>query len=408
MSVTLADVQAAAALIRGGVVLTPTLLSKTLSAVTGAAEVWVKFENLQFTASFKDRGALVKLSRLGADEKKRGVLAVSAGNHAQGVAYHAQRAGIPCTVVMPETTPYAKVRQTKSFGARVLLHGQTLADAEPHAKEIAARDQLTLIHPYNDDAIIAGQGTVALEMLAAAPDLEVLVIPVGGGGLIAGCAVAAKGLKPDIAIVGVETAVYPSLYQTLRGLPHKVGGNTIAEGIAVKSVGQRPLEAAQHLLSEVLLVGESEIEQAMCLYLDIEKTVAEGAGAAALAALLAHPQHFAGKRVGLVLSGGNIDSRLLSQVINRGLVRSGRIVSLRIDIQDVPGTLARIAAVIGETGGNIIEVRHQRLFIDIPAKAAELDLMVETRDPESARDMITRITAAGFTVHVLGTASGSD
>ncbi|MBM3507621.1 MAG: threonine ammonia-lyase [Alphaproteobacteria bacterium] len=407
-TVTLDQIRAAAATLKGAVVATPLSHSRTLSAITGA-QVFVKFENLQFTGSFKDRGSLVKLSQLTEAQRRTGIIAVSAGNHAQGVAYHAQRLGIPATIVMPEITPYTKIRQTKEFGARVLLHGQNLADTEPFAAELVAREKLTLIHPYDDPAIVAGQGTVALEMLAAEPLLDVLIVPVGGGGLIAGCAVAAKGLKPDIQVFGAETALYPSLYQRMRGLPPKMGGATIADGIAVKTIGKVPFAIHQKLVDDVMVVNEPEIEQAICLYLDIEKTVAEGAGATPLAALVTHPQRFAGKRVGLVLSGGNIDARLLAQVINRGMVRSGRVLSLRVDINDVPGTLAKVATVIGETGGNIIEVRHQRLFTDIPAKAAELDLMVETRDPESARDMIARLQAAGFTVHVLSSASsGSD
>ena len=407
-AVTLDQIRAAAATLKGAIVATPFAHSRTLSSVTGA-QVFVKFENLQFTGSFKDRGSLVKLGQLSAAQQRNGIIAVSAGNHAQGVAYHAQRLGIPATIVMPEITPYSKVRQTKEFGARVLLHGQNLADTEPFAAELVAKEKLTLIHPYDDAAIVAGQGTVALEMLTAEPNLDVLIVPVGGGGLIAGCAVAAKAMKPDIQVIGAETALYPSLYQKMRDLPPKMGGATIADGIAVKTIGKVPFAIHQKLVDDVMVVNEPEIEQAICLYLDIEKVVAEGAGATSLAALVGHPQRFAGKRVGLVLSGGNIDARLLAQVINRGMVRSGRVLSLRVDINDVPGTLARVATVIGETGGNIIEVRHQRLFTDIPAKAAELDLMVETRDPESARDMIARLQAAGFTVHVMSSSSsGSD
>ena len=407
MTVALSDIQAAAGQIRGAVVETPTHFSRTLSAVTGT-EVVVKFENLQFTASFKDRGALVRLLTLAPGDRKAGVIAASAGNHAQGVAYHAQRLGIPATIVMPTATAYSKVRQTKGFGARVLMFGESLTNANPHAEQIAERDGLTLIHPYDDESIIAGQGTVALEMLAADPDLEVLLVPVGGGGLIAGCCVAAKAIKPKIEVIGVEAALYPSLYRALRGIEPKSGGATMADGIAVKTPGEIPLSILRGHLDDVVLVGEAEIEQAICLYIEIEKTVAEGAGAVTLAALLAHPQRFAGKRTGLVLSGGNIDSRLLAQVLNRGLVRSGRVVSLRVDITDVPGTLARVANLVGETGGNIIEVRHQRLFTDVPAKAAELDLMVETPDPESTHEMITRLKAAGFVVHVLLPDSGSD
>lgn len=407
MTVSLADIQAAAAAIKGAVVETPMSASRTLSAITGA-EVFLKFENLQFTASFKDRGALNKLISLNDAERDGGVIAASAGNHAQGVAYHAERMGIPATIVMPINTPNNKIRHTKDFGARILLHGETLADAAPYAEGIAKKEGLSLIHPFNDEAIIAGQGTVALEMLAAEPDLEILVVPVGGGGLMAGCAVAAKAMKPGIELVGVEAAHYPSLYQTLNNLPLQSGGPTIAEGIAVKAIGDVPLAILKDLVDDVVVVGETDIEQAICSLVEIEKTVVEGAGAVTLAALFAHPQKFAGRRAGLVISGGNIDSRLLAQVINRGLVRSGRIISLRVDITDEPGTLARVSTIVGENGGNIIEVRHQRLFLDVPAKAAELDLMVETRDPESGRDMVAKLTAAGFTVHILSSAADSD
>ena len=407
MTVALSGIQAAASQLRGAIVETPTRASRTLSTLTGA-DVVIKFENLQFTGSFKDRGALVRLLALDEAARKAGVIAASAGNHAQGVAYHAQRLGIPATIVMPVGTSYAKVRKTKGFGARVVMFGETLTDANPRAQQIAETDGLTLIHPYDDEAIVAGQGTVALEMLAAAPDLEVLLVPVGGGGLIAGCCVAAKAIQPGIEVVGVEAALYPSLYRALQGLAPQSGGATMADGIAVKTPGEIPLSILRSQLDDVVLVGETEIEQAICLYIEIEKTVAEGAGAATLAALLAHPQRFAGKRTGLVLSGGNIDSRMLAHVLNRGLVRSGRVVSLRVDITDVPGTLARVANLVGETGGNIIEVRHQRLFTDVPAKAAELDLMVETPDPESALEMLARLKAAGFVVHVLPLASGSD
>ena len=407
MTVTLAEIQTAAAAIDGAVVRTPMARSRTLSAITGA-EVFMKFENQQFTASFKDRGALNKLISLSDSERAGGVIAASAGNHAQGVAYHAERMGIPAIIVMPVNTPNTKIQHTKGFGATVVLHGETLADSAPFAVDIAARDGLTLIHPFNDPAIIAGQGTVALEMLADEPELEVLVAPVGGGGLIAGCAIAAKAIKPEIEVIGVEADHYPSLYQNLNNLPNKSGGPTIAEGIAVKEIGAIPLAVLIELLDDILVVGETDIEQAICSLVEIEKTVAEGAGAVTLAALAAHPQRFAGRRVGLIISGGNIDSRLLAQVLNRGLVRTGRIVSLRVDINDEPGTLARVSMIVGENGGNIIEVRHQRLFLDVPAKAAELDLMVETRDPKSGRAMVAKLAEAGFTVHILSAAAESD
>jgi threonine dehydratase len=404
MTVTLADIQAAAGAIDGAVIRTPMRRSHTLSAMTGA-EVFLKFENQQFTASFKDRGALNKLLSLSEAQRAGGVIAASAGNHAQGVAYHAARMGVPATIVMPINTPNTKVQHTKDFGANVVLHGETLAESAPFALEMADEKGLTLIHPFNDSTIIAGQGTVALEMLADVPDLEVLVAPVGGGGLIAGCAVAAKAIKPDIEVIGVEADHYPSLHQALNNLPKQSGGPTIAEGIAVKEVGELPLSILRELMDDVLVVEETDIEQAICALVEIEKTVAEGAGAVTLAALMAHPDRFKGRRVGLVISGGNIDSRLLAQVLNRGLVRTGRIFSLRVDITDEPGTLARVSNIVGESGGNIIEVRHQRLFLDVPAKAAELDLMVETRDQESGSAMVTKLTEAGFTVHILSAAA---
>ncbi|MBT5860370.1 MAG: threonine ammonia-lyase [Alphaproteobacteria bacterium] len=404
MTVTLEDIEAAAAAIDGAVIRTPMARSHTLSAITGA-EVFLKFENQQFTASFKDRGALNKLLSLSEPERAGGVMAASAGNHAQGVAYHAERMGIPATIVMPINTPNTKVQHTKGFGARVVLHGDTLADSAPFAEDMADKEGLTLIHPFNDPIIIAGQGTVALEMLADVPTLDVLMAPVGGGGLIAGCAVAAKSIKPDIKVIGVEADHYPSLHQILNNLPKKSGGPTIAEGIAVKEVGAVPLGIIRAFMDDVLVVEETAIEQAICALVEIEKTVAEGAGAVTLAALMANPDRFAGQKVGLVISGGNIDSRLLAQVLNRGLVRTGRIFSLRVDITDEPGTLARVSTIIGENGGNIIEVRHQRLFLDVPAKAAELDLMIETRDQNSGKGMVTKLTEAGFTVHILSAAA---
>jgi threonine dehydratase len=407
MGVTIEDVQAAAEAIKGAVVATPFLRSHTLSEITGA-ELWVKFENLQFTGSFKDRGALYKLQSLSDEERRRGVIAMSAGNHAQGVAYHAGRLDIPATIVMPEGTPFVKVRHTQHLGAHVVLHGEGLAEAGAFANELAAKEGLTFVHPYDDDRIIAGQGTIALEMLAACPDLEVLVAPVGGGGLVCGNAVAAKALKPGIEIVGVEAALYPGLHNALAGEPAPVGGQTLAEGIAVKHVGERNLAIARELVSECLVVGEEDLERAVILYLEVEKTVAEGAGGASLAALLAHPDRFAGRRVGLILSGGNIDRRLLASVIMRSLVREGRLVSLRIEISDSPGTLARVSGLIGEAGGNIVEVYHHRLFSDVPAKRADLDVVVETRDATHANALIASLEGAGYPVRLLSTsASGS-
>ncbi|HJQ58419.1 MAG TPA: threonine ammonia-lyase, partial [Vineibacter sp.] len=367
LTVTLADIEAAAALLAGRIARTPMLRSRTLSAELGC-DIWVKFENLQFTGAFKERGALVKLSHLSPAERQRGVIAMSAGNHAQAVAYHAANLGIPATIVMPSFTPYTKVKHTQGHGARVVLHGDTLSEAAEEARRLARDEGLTFVHPYDDPAIVAGQGTVALEMLQDAPDLDTLVVPVGGAGLIAGCAVAAKAMKPGIRVVGVETAGYPALYQHLHGEPVVVGGETIAEGIAVRDTGALPLGLCRRLVDEVLLVDEEQIERAIVLFLEIEKTVAEGAGAAGLAAILAHRASFAGRKVGLVLCGGNIDTRLLASILMRGLVRDGRVARLRIKINDRPGQLARVAGVVGDVGANILEVTHQRLFGGVAAK----------------------------------------
>jgi threonine dehydratase len=400
VTVTFANIKTAAHTIAGAVARTPAAHSHTLSALTGA-EVVVKFENLQFTASFKERGALVKLLSLTAEQRRRGVIAMSAGNHAQGVAYHARRLGIPATIVMPSFTPFNKVRHTSDFGARVILHGDTLAEATTHAEAIAASEALVFVHPYDDERIIAGQGTVALELLADFPDLDTLLIPVGGGGLIAGNAVAAKAIKPDIRIVGVEAEAFPSLYRTLRNEPYQSGGQTIAEGIAVATVGKLPLEICRRLVDDVVLVDELALERAVVMYLEVEKTVAEGAGAAGLAALLAYPERFRGRKVGLILCGGNIDSRLLASILMRGLVRDGRIVRLRVEILDAPGALARVATTVGAKGGNIIEVYHQRLFGTVPAKSADLDLVVETRDRQHVAEICAAITEAGYQVRLL-------
>jgi threonine dehydratase len=405
-TVTFADIEAAAALLAGRIARTPTLRSRTLSAELGCT-VWVKFENLQFTASFKERGALVKLASLTPEERRRGVIAMSAGNHAQGVAYHAGNLGIPATIVMPSFTPFSKVRHTQGHGARVVLHGDTLAEAADEARRLAQAEGLVFVHPYDDAAIVAGQGTVALEMLQDAPDIDTLVVPVGGAGLISGCAVAAKAMKPDIRVVGVETAGYPALYQHLHGQPVTVGGETIAEGIAVRDTGLLPLALCRRLVDEVLLADEEHIERAIVMFIEIEKTVAEGAGAAGLAAVLANREAFAGRTVGLVLTGGNIDTRLLASILMRGLVRDGRIVRLRVKINDRPGALAAVATQIGLAGGNIIEVQHQRLFGGIAAKSAELDIILETRDRAHVREIIDALIAHGHKVKLLeGAAEG--
>ena len=395
--VTLDDIRAAAQRIAGALEATPCLHSRTLSKLTGA-EVFLKFENLQFTASFKERGALNKLLSLDAAERKRGVIAMSAGNHAQAVAYHAARLGIPATIVMPRGSPNTKIRNTQIHGARVVLEGENLFEAGKHARTLAARDNLVFVHPYEDPLIIAGQGTVALEMLEAVPDLEVLVVPVGGGGLISGMATAAKALKKEIKVYGAETANYPSMYQHLNNLPVVCGGDTIAEGIAVKDVGRIALEIIKRLVEEVLVVKEETIERAVVALIDIEKTVAEGAGAAALAALLEHDSIFSGKRVGIPVSGGNIDSRILASVLMRGLVRDSRLVRLRVTMPDISGSLAKVAALIAEGGGNVVEVQHQRVFGTASVKSTEIEFLIETRDREHTEALIALLEKNG--VHV--------
>ena len=394
MSVSLEQVRSAAQRIAGAVERTPCLPSRTLSALTGA-EVWLKFENLQFTASFKERGALNKLLLLGEDGRRRGVIAMSAGNHAQGVAYHARRLGTRAVIVMPRGTPNNKVRSTQVLGAEVVLEGDTLAEAASHAHKLEAREGLTFIHPYDDAAIVAGQGTVALEMLEQAPGLDVLVVPVGGGGLIAGMTVAAKALKPGIEVLGVESKAYCAMYQRLNELPVEVGGDTIAEGLAVRDVGELPLKLIKELVKEILIVEEETIERAIVCLIEIEKTVAEGAGAAGLAALLAHPALFAGKRVGIPICGGNIDSRLLASVLLRGLVRDGRLVRLRVTLPDVAGSLAKVTTMIGDAGGNIIEVQHQRVFGAVSVKSPDVEFVIETRDREHSAALLAALQAKG-------------
>ena len=388
----LEDIRAAAARIAGAVERTPCLHSRTLSRLTGA-EVWLKFENLQFTASFKERGALNKLLALPEAQRRRGVIAMSAGNHAQGVAYHAARLGARAVIVMPRGTPNSKLRSTQVHGAEVILEGDTLADAARHARALEAREGLSFIHPYDDPAIIAGQGTVALEMLEQERALEVLVVPVGGGGLIAGMATAAKALKPGIEIYGVESKTWCAMHQRLNGLPVEVGGDTIAEGMAVRDVGELPLTLIRKLVNQILIVEEETIERAIVALIEIEKTVAEGAGAAGLAALLEHPARFAGRKVGIPVCGGNIDSRLLSEVLMRGLVRDGRLVRLRVVMPDLAGNLARVAAMIGAAGGNIVEVQHQRVFGAVSAKSPEVEFVIETRDREHALSLIREMSA---------------
>ncbi len=394
--VTLESIQAAAKVLDGQIEMTPMRRSRTLSEITGA-EVWIKFENLQFTAAFKERGALNKLTKLSEKEKRMGVIAVSAGNHAQGVAYHAQRLNIPATIVMPVTTPFNKVQHTRDYGARVLLEGDTFDEASVYAATVRARDGLTFIHPFDDADIISGQGTIALEMLDADPDIDTLVVPIGGGGLISGIATAAKALKPDIQIIGVEAAMYPSMHVEINGLPNTItGGATIAEGIAVKKAGGLTAEIVKKVVDDILLVEEEHLERAITLYADVEKTIAEGAGAAGLAALLAHPARFSGRKIGLVLCGGNIDTRLLASVLTRALVREKRMTNIRIIGDDRPGLLGMVSKVIGDSGANILEVAHNRIALDVPAKGAEFDILIETRDAQHTQEVIDVLGQAGY------------
>lgn len=395
MTITLADIRAAAAAIRDTVVDTPCVRSRTLSEITGV-DLVLKLENLQFTGSFKDRGALVKLLALSEAERRRGVVAMSAGNHAQAVAYHAQRLGIPALIVMPRYTPDIKTEHTRRFGAEVILHGEILAEAAELARRLAAERGLTLVHPYDDPQVIAGQGTIALEMLEAWPDLDVLVIPVGGGGLIAGNAIAARALKPDIEIIGVETRRFPSMQQALQGKPAECGTATLADGIAVKTPGKLTLPVIRELVSTIQLVDETDIERAVLLLIEVEKLVAEGAGAVGLAAVLAKRASLAGRKVGLIISGGNIDLPVLSSIIQRGLVRSGRLVRIRVDMRDVPGTLARVAACIGDSGANIVELAHQRTFSVLPLQLVGVEFVLQTRGLEHVREIMRSLQQAGY------------
>src|SRR4029078_5529883 len=394
--ITLADIEAARRVIAGHVLRTPMLPAPRLSALTGA-EVFVKYENLQVTNSFKERGARSKLTSLTAAERARGVIAMSAGNHAQAVAYHAAGFGIAATIVMPVMTRFVKVAVTKAHGAEVLLDGETINEAQARAEAEARKRGLIWVHPYDDPHVIAGQGTVALEMLEEVADLDVLVIPIGGGGLISGIATAAKALKPEIEIVGAESALYPSMWNAIHGENRPSGGATLAEGIAVKNVGALTLPIVRALVSDIVLVDEEHIERAVNAFLTLQKAMAEGAGAAGLAAMLAEPTRFAGKRVGLVLCGGNIDPRILASIMVRELEREDRIVSFRLTIADRPGLLGQIATTLGRLGANILEVDHRRMFLDVPAKGARLDVTVETRDAAHAEEILAAFKAEGFT-----------
>jgi threonine dehydratase len=403
--VTLADIQTARRVIAGQVLRTPSLHSPRLSALTGA-RLCIKYENLQATGSFKERGAVNKLSSLSDAERKRGVVAMSAGNHAQAVAYHAKRLGIASTIVMPEPTPFVKVAATEAHGARVVLHGETIAEAETRAMHFVADDGLVLVHPYDDVKTIAGQGTIGLELLEDDPDLDVLVIPIGGGGLISGIAAATKAIKPSIEVIGVEAALFPSMWNALHGERRACAGNTIAEGIAVKNVGKLTLPIVKEFVAEVILAEEAHLERAVNAFLTLQKTMAEGAGAAGLAAVLAQPERFRGRRVGLVVCGGNIDPRVAASIMVRELERDDRIVSYRISIQDRPGTLGAIATLLGRLGGNILEVHHRRLFLDMPARGARLDVTVETRDRAHAEAIERTLQSEGYSVQRIDTGTG--
>ncbi len=401
MSVGLKEIRAAAKAIAGDIVQTPCLPSRTLSKIAGA-RLHLKFENQQFTASFKERGALNRLLALGPDARQKGVIAVSAGNHAQGVAYHAQRLGVPAVIVMPRFTPHVKVLHTRNFGAEVILQGDNFDAAKEYATRLIRERKLTFIHPYDDPLVIAGQGTIALEMLDACPDLEVLVIPIGGGGLISGMAVAAKALKPDIEIVGAETQRFPSMYCALKGTAPHFGAQTIADGIAVKVPGALTLEVVRQLVDDVLLVDEGDIEEAMLLLLEVEKTVVEGAGAVALATVLKHRERFEDKKIGLVLCGGNIDPLILADIIERGMVRTGRLTRLRVQMRDLPGSLAEVTRVLGEVNANIEEVHHQRAFTTLPIQSAEVEFVIETRDRDHIEEVIEALVKEGFKVALAG------
>ena len=396
MAVAYADIEKAASRLQGQVLDTPCVESKTLGQIAGC-QVFLKFENLQFTASFKERGALNKLAAMvESGVPIQGVIAASAGNHAQGVAHHAQRLGLRAVIVMPVTTPTVKVERTRGFGAEVVLFGETFDEAREHALGLAEREGLSFVHPFDDEAVIAGQGTIGVEMLSAQPGLDTLVIAVGGGGLISGIATAVRHLKPSVQIIGVQTSRFPAMVNAIKGTAHAQGTSTIAEGIAVGQPGKITREIIRERVDDMLLVDEGDIEQAVLMLLEIEKTVVEGAGAAGLAALLKHPARFAGKKVGLVLCGGNIDPLMLSALIVRGMVRAGRLARIRVNARDTPGVLARITAVVAEAGANIDEVHHQRAFSSLSAQNVEVELVLQTRNAAHVQDVVQRLGAAGF------------
>ena len=404
-SVTLADVQRAAATVKGAVINTDFDVSRTLGEMFDC-DVWLKFENLQFTAAYKERGALNKLASLSEKERACGVIAMSAGNHAQGVAYHARRLNIPATIVIPSATPTVKVENTRKLGAKVILDGASFEDASAFAMTYGTMHGLTFIHPFDDPHVIAGQGTVALEMLEAVPDLDTLIVPIGGGGLISGVATVAKAINPKIRIIGVEAQLYPSMLNAIKHSHLPVGGDTLAEGIAVTTPGRITRPIIEKLVDDIVLVSEADLERAITLLITIEKTVVEGAGAAGLAAMMMDPRRYKGHKVGLILCGGNIDTRLLASVLTRDLAREGRLSRLAIDVPDRPGQLAKIASVIGGASANIVEVYHQRVFTDVPAKGTELHLVVETRDRDHIEAVVEELRKAGYSVTIKGSGGG--
>jgi threonine dehydratase len=400
LPVTIDDIRTAHARIADSIVRTPTLISQTLSQITGAT-IYLKFENLQFTAAYKERGALNRLLVMGDDARKTGVIAASAGNHAQGLAYHGKRLGVPVTIVMPKSTPMVKVMQTESHGAKVVLEGETFEAAYDHARKLEREQNLTFVHPFDEPDIIAGQGTVALEMLADAPDIDTIIVPIGGGGLISGMGTAAKAINPAIEVIGVQAELYPSMFALVNGEDLPCEGDTLAEGIAVKSPGELTRRFVRELADDIVLVGERHLEQAVSLLLQIEKTVVEGAGAAGLAALLAHPDKFTGKTIGIVLCGGNIDTRLLANVLLRDLARSGRLARLRLRLQDRPGSLFHVTRIFHEEAVNIIEIYHQRVFTSLPAKGLITDIECETRDRAHLDRLILALQAAKYDVSLV-------
>jgi len=400
--VTPASIREAAALMHGSVLRTPLVEAPRLAEEIGC-RLFLKLENLQLTSSFKARGAFIKLQSLSDNERQRGVIAMSAGNHAQGVAYHAARLGIPATIVMPATTPFSKVERTRSHGARIVLEGRTLADCRPAVDRLIEEQKLVLVHPYDDPDIVRGQGTIGLEILEDVDNLDDIIVPIGGGGLMSGIPIAIKDARPDIRLIGVQVDSFPAMYRTLKGLPPRFGGSTLAEGIAVKEPGGITKEIIADLVDDIVLVPEHMIERAVQLLIEQQRQVVEGAGAAGIAALLNDPGRFAGRSVATVLCGGNIDSRVLASVMMRGLVRDGRMVRLRIEISDEPGVLSTVTKLIGDAGGNIVEVYHQRLFQDVPVKQAELDAVIETRNADHVREIMARFAEHGMRARLLST-----